>query len=62
MTDAEIIQHLADLGCAVDEGMTIGGPFIPDGRVRVFREDSLDLLAEGASLQEAFEDFLLNCA
>ena len=42
---------------SVDPGWVIGGPFIPDGRVRIYDEETLSVVAEGEGWDEAWEDF-----
>lgn len=47
-------EQLAAQGLTVDEGNLIDGPFIPDGRVRVYRgDDPWDIVGEGDTLGEA---------
>jgi hypothetical protein len=59
VADEEIRRALEDLGLEVDEGNRVGGPFIPDGTTRIYDEDTLDVLAEGPDLQEAYKTYAM---
>lgn len=54
MTEAEILQELTCRGLQVDEGNVIGGPFIPDGVVRIY--DDSGVRGEGRTLEEAYNN------
>jgi hypothetical protein len=54
MSEQEIQTICFDRGWTVDFGDRTDGPFIPDGTVRIYvGEDFCDIVAEGATLQEA---------
>ena len=40
----------------MDDGGTIGGPFIPDGTTRIYDPDSSCVLGAGDTLAAAFAD------
>jgi hypothetical protein len=55
--DEKTLETLLErAGLAVDDGGTIGSPFIPDGTVRVYDPDTLRVLGRGDTLTEAFAD------
>ncbi len=56
MDDTEILSAAHALELEVDEGATIGGPFIPDGIVRVYDPATSTVLGSGKTLQEAWDD------
>ena len=49
----EDLEKLSEHGLLVDEGNLIQGPFIPDGRVRIYRESDHSVVAEGRTYEEA---------
>lgn len=52
-------EHLIERGYTVDHGDLIGGPFIPDGTVRIYRDGNpSDLAGEGRTLKEAARNIL----
>lgn len=55
MDDATLMALIERAGLAVDEGNLIAGPFIPDGTVRIYDPDTLDVRGEGATLADAYE-------
>jgi hypothetical protein len=55
MDHEDMMAVLAAHDLEVDEGCLIGGPFIPDGRVRIYRPDDLRVMGEGKTFEEAFE-------
>ena len=61
MDEREFQAALAEHGFAVDEGNAIGGPFIPDGRYRIYRQETHEMLCDSktyAGLIEEFETWL----
>lgn len=52
----EIQERLSAEGFLIDEGNLIGGPFIPDGRCRIYNPTSMYILAEGRTLEEAIRE------
>lgn len=63
MTDADLIRLVRDMGLGfdVDLGNVIGGPFIPDGTVRIYETASNNVIAQGPSLEEAYASLTLSC-
>ena len=55
LTEDEILELLESRGLLIDDGCVIGGPFIPDGRYRIYDED-YTILGEGSSLRKAYEE------
>ena len=56
MNDATLREILERAGLAVDDGMTIGTLFIPDGTVRIYAPETGSLLGSGSTLAEAFAE------
>ena len=56
MTDETLLEILERAGLAVDDGGTIGSPFIPDGTVRIYDPETCRVLGDGESLAEAFSN------
>ena len=56
MTEEEIITALLEEhGLIVDFGNRISGPFIPDGYVRIHKDDNFTVVGEGSTLEAAVE-------
>ena len=55
VTEEEILRELDENDLKVDQGNTVGGPFIDDGRVRIYGDD-VGVVGEGATLEEAYRD------
>lgn len=53
--EREILEKIAERGFSVDEGNLIGGPFIPDGRIRIVDSECSEK-ASGKTLKDAYED------
>jgi hypothetical protein len=50
----EFEEQLVALGYTVDHGDRIDGPFIPDGTVRIYRDDDpWDIVGHGDTLKDA---------
>jgi len=50
----ELEEQLVALGYTVDHGNLIDGPFIPDGTVRIYRDDDpWDIVGQGDTLEDA---------
>lgn len=56
MTDEARLKILERAGLAVDDGGTIGTPFIPDGTVRIYELETGNLVSSGDTLADAFAD------
>ena len=56
MTEEEMLKDLDKRDYGVDEGNVIGGPFIPDGRVRIYHRLTNHVESEGATLEEAYSE------
>lgn len=56
MTDSDILDALQEKELEVDHGNLIAGPFISDGRVRIYCPETHDVRGEGDTLQEAFDN------
>ncbi len=54
--EREIEEKVAEMGLAIDNGATIGGPFIPDGTTRIYDPETYSMKACGKTLESAFED------
>jgi hypothetical protein len=55
-TTDELLAIVHAQGFVVDEGNLISGPFIPDGRVRIYDPETNDVLAQGRTIEEALAD------
>lgn len=55
--EKEFRSLLEERGFELDEGNLIAGPFIPDGRWRVYRTDDHLVIAEGCDLADVMENF-----
>jgi len=52
----EIKERLEAEGYVIDEGNLIAGPFIPDGRCRIYDPTSMHIVAEGRTVEKALLD------
>lgn len=57
MDERELESALEEHGLAVDEGNVIGGPFIPDGRYRLYSCETHDVICESRTREGLIEDF-----
>jgi hypothetical protein len=57
VTESEIREEIDSWGLAIDEGNLIGGPFISDGKVRIYDPDTSSVKGEGVNIEEAWEDY-----
>ena len=46
-------EEVEALGLVIDEGNLIAGPFIPDGRTRIYEPETYNVRGEGQTLEEA---------
>jgi hypothetical protein len=56
MDEYEIKQRITELherGLDIDEGNLIGGPFIPDGMVRIYRTSDHSVIVCECTVEEA---------
>lgn len=53
MTEEQLRESIERQGFAIDEGNVIGGPFTPDGTVRIYEAASGIVHGEGSTLAEA---------
>ena len=61
MSEEDIIEELTRRNLEVDDGSVIGGPFIPDGWVRIYDPNSCyAILGEGYTLEEAYKRAQMN--
>jgi hypothetical protein len=58
VTDQEIVDTLDKMGLGVDFGVGVGGPFIPDGIVRIYHSETLWVVSFGDTLQEAYDNYV----
>jgi hypothetical protein len=54
MTETDLQALVEDAGMEIDEGCTVGGPFIDDGVVRIYNPETLEVIGEGPSLESAY--------
>lgn len=57
MTDQEIVDSLDKVGLNVDFGNASGGPFFPDGLVRIYHSELLWVVSFGPTLQDAYDNY-----
>lgn len=56
--ESATLRRIRDLNLAVDDGMTIGSLFIPDGTYRIYDPETSAVLAEGGDLREAWRNYM----
>jgi hypothetical protein len=57
MDDFDFRAALDEHNLVVDEGNVIGGPFIPDGRYRLYVIDTHDVICEAKTHTDLIEEF-----
>jgi hypothetical protein len=57
MDEYDFRVALEDHGLAVDEGNVIGGPFIPDGRYRIYNLSTHDVICDAKTYRGLIEEF-----
>lgn len=55
--DRDFEALVEGLGFVLDHGNLISGPFIPDGHVRIYRPETIRVVAEGRTVAEAAAEF-----
>lgn len=60
MDEREIRFEVSERGLAIDDGNVIGGPFIPDGIVRIYDRSTYYVAGSGHDLRSAYENLLFN--